>query len=119
MFQAVGIVGLGQRAGMSPEARFLNLEAQLADASRSFGCLSAAVLLWVVRGPTNWSRAFGVTWYGLFGAAVVLAVAALVVALLSRDAPKRRLLIVGLSLPALIAVPVLIWALVTFVPLTD
>ena len=61
-----------------------------------------------------------VTWYGLFGASVLLAVAALLVALLSRDAPlKRRLVIVGLSVPALLAVPALIWVIVTLVPLAD
>lgn len=60
------------------------------------------------------------TWYGLFGAAVVLAVAALAAAGLSRDvALRRRLAIVGLSLPALLAVPLLIWAVVTLAPLAD
>src|SRR3954462_13221379 len=94
----------GPVCGNVTRGSVLNLEAQLPDigamplARASIACLSAAVLLLVVRGPANWSRAFGLTWYGLFGAAVVLAVAALVVALLSRDAPKRRLVIVGLSL---------------------
>jgi hypothetical protein len=50
----------------------------------------------------------------------VLAVAALVVAALSRDVPsRRRLAIVGLSLPALLAVPLLLWAIVTIAPLAD
>jgi hypothetical protein len=74
----------------------------------------------VVRGSANWSSAFAVVWYGLFGAAVVLAVAALVVAGLSRGSgAKRRLAIVGLSLPALVAVPLLIWLIVTLAPLAN
>jgi hypothetical protein len=117
---------LGQCAGMSPEARMLNLEPEAPDiqampvAHASITCLSAAVFILVVRGPANWSRALAMTWYGLFGAAVVLAVAALAVAGLSRDVPsKRRLTIVGLSLPALLAVPLLIWAVATLAPLAD
>jgi hypothetical protein len=89
-------------------------------ARASIVCLSATVLLLLVRGPSNWSRAFGVTWYGLFLASVVFAVAGLFVALLSRDASlKRRLVIVSLSVPALLAVPALIWAIVTLVPLAN
>jgi hypothetical protein len=76
--------------------------------------------MFIVRGPANWSRAFGASWYGLFSAAVAFALAALIAAALSHDlALKRRLAIIGLSLPALLAVPVLAWALVTFVPLAD
>jgi hypothetical protein len=82
--------------------------------------LSAAVWMLVVRGAANWSSAFAVVWFGLFGLAVVLAVAALVVAGLSRGSPLRqRLTVVGLSLPALVAVPLLIWLIVTLAPLAD
>ena len=60
----------------------------------------------VVRGTANWSRGFAVTWYGLFGGAVVLAIAAVAVAVLSRHVVlKRKLTIVGLSLPASWASP--------------
>jgi hypothetical protein len=89
-------------------------------ATASIGCLLGAVLLLVARGADNWSRAFAVGWYGLFGAAVALALAALVAAALSRGPGlKRRLTIIGLSLPALLAVPVLLWAIVTLAPLAD
>jgi hypothetical protein len=54
--------------------------------------------------------------YGLFGAAVALALVALVVAGLSRGvARRRRMAMVGLSLP----VPLLIWLVVTLAPLAD
>jgi hypothetical protein len=72
-----------------------------------------------VRGAADWSRAFTVVWCGLFGAAVVLAVGALVVAVRSRAVLKSRLAIVGLALPALLAVPLLIWLIVVLVPLAD
>jgi hypothetical protein len=89
-------------------------------AASSIACLTAAVFVLVVRGAADWSRAFAVVWYGLFGAAVVLAFAALVVAGLSRGvALRRRLAMVGLSLPALLAVPLLIWLILTLAPLAD
>jgi len=89
-------------------------------ARSSVACLSAAVLMLVIRGAADWSRGFAVIWYALFGVAVILAVVALVVAGASRDiGSKRRLAIVGLSLPALIAVPLLIWLIVTLAPLAD
>ena len=104
----------------------LNVEALPPDieavtlARASIACLTGAGLLLVVRGPANRSTAFAASWYGLFGAAVVLAVAALVVAALSREVPsRRRLAIVGLSLPALLAVPLLLWAILTLAPLAD
>ena len=86
----------------------------------SLACLVAAVLMLAVRGAANWSRGFAVTWYGLFGASVVLAVAAVAVAALSRQlASERRLTIVVLSLPALVAVPLVILLIVTLAPLAD
>jgi hypothetical protein len=92
----------------------------VALAVSSLACLVAAVLMLVVRGTANWSRGFAVTWYGLFGGSVVLAIAAVALAALSRRvASERRLTIVVLSLPALIAVPLLIWLIVTLAPLAD
>ena len=89
-------------------------------AGASLACLSAAALLLIVRGTANWSSGFAVVWYGLFGAAVVLAVSGLLVAGLSRGVVlRRRLTIVGLSLPALPAVPLLIWLIVTLAPLAN
>jgi hypothetical protein len=83
-------------------------------------CLSAAVWMLVVRGAANWSSAFAVVWFGVFGLAVALAVAALVVAGLSRGVTRRqRLTVVWLSLPALVAVPLLIWLIVTLAPLAN
>jgi hypothetical protein len=74
----------------------------------------------IVRGAANWSTAFAATWYGLFGAAVALAIAAAVVAALSRDlAVKPRLAMVVMSLPALLAVPLMLCALVTAASLAD
>ena len=86
----------------------------------SLACLAVAGLMLVVRGAANWSQGFAVAWYGLFGGAVVLAIAAVAVAVLSRHvALKRRVTIVGLSLPALLAVPLLIWLVLTLAPLAD
>jgi hypothetical protein len=86
----------------------------------SLACLAVAVFVLVVRGAADWSRGFAVTWYGLFGGAVVLAIAAVAVAVRSRRvALKRRLTIVGLSLPALVGVPLLIWLIVTLAPLAN
>ena len=86
----------------------------------SLVCLAVAVLMLIVRGAANWSGGFTVAWYCVFGAAVVLAIAAVAVAAFSRQvASKRRLTIVGLSLPALVAVPLLIWLIVTLAPLAD
>lgn len=86
----------------------------------SLARLAVAVLMLIVRGAANWSRGFALTWYGLFGGAVVLASTAVAVPVLSRHvAMKRRLTTVGLSLPALVAVPLLIWLIVTLAPLAN
>jgi len=86
----------------------------------SIACLSAAVLAVAVRGAADWSRSFATTWYALFGAAVLLAVVALVAALVEREASLgRRLAIVSLALPALLAVPALLWVIATLAPLAD
>lgn len=86
----------------------------------SLACLAVAVLLLAVRGGADWSRGVAVTWYGVFGAAVVFAVAAVAVAVHARHlAPRRRLTVVGLSLPALVALPLLIWLVASLAPLTN
>lgn len=83
-------------------------------------CLTTAILMLVIRGPADWSRPFGLTWYGVFGAAVVFAIAAATVAAVTPGvAAKRRLTIAALALPALIAVPLLILAILTLAPLAD
>jgi hypothetical protein len=89
-------------------------------AGSSTACLAAALIMVLVRGADDWSQAFAFTWYGLLAIAVVLAVVALAVAGRSRDvAGKRRLAIVGLSLPALLAVPLLVWAVLALAALAD
>jgi hypothetical protein len=83
-------------------------------------CLTLAILMLAVRGAADWSTSFAVTWYGVFGAAVVLAFAAATAAVVARhDAPMRRLAILALALPALVAVPALIWVVATVAPLAD
>jgi hypothetical protein len=42
-------------------------------AAASVVCLTTAILMLVIRGPADWSRPFGLSWYGVFGAAVVFA----------------------------------------------
>ena len=84
----------------------------------SLSRLAVAVAMFAIRGGENWSRAFAETWYGLFGGAVVLAIAAVVFAIATRGATgRRRLAIVTLALPALVAVPLLIWVFIALVPL--
>jgi hypothetical protein len=73
-----------------------------------------------IRGAADWSQSFAVAWYGVFGAAVLLAIAAVAVAVGSRRlSGKHRAMIVVLALPALIAVPVLIALVVTLAPLAN
>jgi len=83
-------------------------------------CLLVALSTLVVRGPSGWSHSFAATWYGLFGSAVLLAVAAIAHAVFARRSTARlRLAVVGLALPALLAVPALIWLIVTVAPIAD
>ena len=83
-------------------------------------CLTAAILMLAVRGSADWSKWFGVTWYAVFGAAVVFAMAAATRAVVAPDvAARRRLTIAALALPAMLAVPILIWAILTLAPLAD
>lgn len=86
----------------------------------SVACLSVAGNMLVARGVADWSTAFGAVWYGLVGAAVVLAVAGTAVAAFSRDvALKRRFADVLLCLPAFVAVPLLVLLIVVLAPLAD
>jgi len=79
----------------------------------------ASVML-AIRGTADWSQSFGVAWYGVFGAAVLSAVAAVAVAAGSRRlSGTHRAVIVVLALPALIAVPVLIALVITLAPLAN
>jgi hypothetical protein len=48
-------------------------------------CLATAILMLVVRGPADWSKSFGLAWYGVFGAAVVFAVAAAAASVVAPD----------------------------------
>jgi hypothetical protein len=60
------------------------------------------------------------TWYGTFAAAVVLAVVAVTGAVVRRNvSAKQGLAIAALALPALVAVPVLVWTVLTVAPLVD
>jgi hypothetical protein len=79
----------------------------------------ASVML-AIRGADDWSQSFAVAWYGVFGAAVLLAVAAVAVAVGSRRViGKHRAMMVVLALPALIAVPVLIALVIALAPLAN
>jgi len=83
-------------------------------ARTSCASIAAIVLLLVTRGASDWSGAFAVVWYGLFAFGVVSALVAVGAALVSRAPGRRRLLIVALALPALVAVPLFILLLATF-----
>jgi hypothetical protein len=77
-------------------------------AAASTACFSALLVLLLVRGATDWSESFALCWYGLFAAAVILALGGLVEA--KRSATwGRRILVIVLSLPALAAVPAFMW----------
>jgi hypothetical protein len=72
------------------------------------------------RGAENWSTSFAFLWYGTFGTAVVLALASVIVAIPMRGVTSSyRLLTIVLALPALIALPLLIWIIVMLAPLAD
>src|SRR5436190_14329948 len=86
----------------------------------SLSCLVAAIVMISIRGGEDWSAAFGVAWYGLFGVAVVLAIVAVGIAVAARGVTgSRRLLIVALAIPALIAVPLLILVISMTAPLAN
>ena len=94
------------------------IEMKFAVASVMFLVLSAVML--AIRGAANWSQSFTVTWYGVFGSAVILAVAAVAVARGSRRlSDRRQAMIVLVALPALVAVPVLIVEILRHSPVAD
>ena len=79
-----------------------------------------ASVTFAIRGAADWSQSFAVAWYGVFGVAVLLGLAAVAVALESRGpGGKRRAMIVVLAFPALIAVPVLIALVIVLAPLAN
>jgi hypothetical protein len=55
-----------------------------------------------VRGASDWSNSFAVFWFGLWGAALALAVVGIVEAVVRRNAPAlQRILAVALSMATL------------------
>lgn len=92
---------------------------RVAFAVTSCVCLGVVALMFAVRGGENWSPAFGTVWYALFVVAVVSGMIGVGVALLGRGRVRRRFIALALSLPALIAVPLFIWILVTLLPSAD
>jgi hypothetical protein len=77
-------------------------------AAASAACISAVMVLLLVRGASDWSGSFALCWYGLLAAAVILALRGVFAATRSATWGQRALAI-ALSLPALLAVPVFIW----------
>ena len=75
----------------------------------SCSCTVSVALLLAVRGPENWSERLGTPFYGLLG---------LGTAIVGGSSAGRRRLIVALSLPPLVAAPLLVLA-VTLAPLAD
>lgn len=91
---------------------------KLSIASVVFLVLASVML--AVRGASDWSPAFGFTWYGVFGVAVILAVGAVGVAVAGRGlSGRRRSAIILLALPALVAVPLAIEVILTLAPLAN
>jgi len=86
----------------------------------SLACLQIAILMLTVRGAENWSTSFAFLWYGTFGIAVVLALASGIVAIAMRGVTiSYRVLTVVFALPALLALPLLIWIILVLAPLAD
>jgi hypothetical protein len=85
----------------------------------SSSCTAAILLMLVVRGPWDWSDAFGTVWFGLFGLGVVTGVIGVLASVANRRPGRRRLLTLALSLAALIAVPLFFWMMATNLPYTD
>jgi hypothetical protein len=82
--------------------------------------LGLTIVLLAVRGAANWSATFALTWYAIFGGAVLSALIALVSAVVQRDATiGRRLGAIGLVLPALLAAAAFIALIPTFARLAD
>ena len=79
-------------------------------ASASLTCLATAFLVYVIRGPYDWSPWFVMLWYGLLGAATLLAAPATAIAFLNRRLPFRlRVAIAAMALPGLFGVSVVVW----------
>lgn len=79
-------------------------------ASASFACLATALVLYAIRGPYDWSPSFVLLWYGLLGAATILAAPATAIAFLNRRLPARlRVGMAAMALPSLIGVPIAVW----------
>lgn len=76
----------------------------------SVGCLATAFVLYVIHGPYDWSASFVLLWYGLLGAATILAAPATAIAFLNRRIPVRlRVAIAAMALPGLLGVPAVVW----------
>jgi len=79
-------------------------------ASASLACLATALVLYIIRGPYDWSGFFVLLWYGLLGAATILAAPATAIAFLNRRLPARlRVAIAAMALPSLLGVPICVW----------
>jgi hypothetical protein len=87
----------------------------------SLACVLTATVMFFVRGGADWSAGFGAAWWSLVLGAVALSLVAIAVAVATRrtTTEERRVAIVGLALPGLLAVPVVTWLLITFIPLAD
>ena len=86
----------------------------------SLGCLLTATFLFVVSGGSDWSAGFATAWWSLFVGAVALSLVAIAVAVATRRATEaRRVAVVVLALPALLAIPVLIWLIISLAPLAN
>jgi Kef-type K+ transport system membrane component KefB len=86
----------------------------------SLGCLLTATLVFVARGGSDWSAGFAAAWWTVFVGAVALSLVSIAVTVATRrDTEERRVAIVVLALPALFAVPVLIWSIITLAPLAN
>jgi hypothetical protein len=78
--------------------------------SASLACLATALVLIAIRGPYDWSASFVLLWYGLLGAASILAAPATAIAFLNRRLPVRlRVTIAAMALPSLLGVPIAVW----------
>jgi hypothetical protein len=69
-------------------------------------CLLAAILMLAIRGAADWSSSFAIAWYATFGAAALLGLAAIAVAIATPHSERTKTALLGL--PALIAVPVFV-----------
>jgi len=91
---------------------------KLALASLVFLALAAVML--ALRGAADWSQSFALAWYGTFGVAALLALAAVLAAVGTRHlSGKRRTAIVLLAAPALAAVPLLVAVVLALAPLAN